>query len=179
MTSSPAPWWSAPDMTPFRIPMAGSAILTLGSALLLAMAIGLAPPATAQPADASSPKATLILHFVEIKPDRGGDLVASLFSGEDTWLKPEGVVQKTAGEVDGDSMTLRLEGVPFGDSYAVQAFHDANRNGELDFRRVIPIPAEGIGVSNNHERMGPPKYKDAEFKVDRPEIELTIVVRYY
>ena len=123
--------------------------------------------------------ATIQVTFTDLEPDRGGDLVASLFRGEEGWLEPEGVMASVKGPVDGQSMELTFEDVPFDESYAIQVFHDANRNGKLDFRRIIPIPKEGVGVSNNHTRMGPPKYDKAEFAVDREELRLSIILRYY
>lgn len=123
--------------------------------------------------------ATIEITFTGIEHDRGGDLVASLYSGKETWLKPEKQKAIVKGAVKGKELKLKFEGVAPGGEYAVQVFHDANRNGELDFRRVIPIPTEGAGVSNNHERMGPPKYEKATFDVGTEDVELEIIIRYF
>ncbi len=122
--------------------------------------------------------ATITIMFTEIEADRGGDIVATLYRGEDTWLKPDQALAVIKGPVKGDSAELKFEDVELGHGYAIQVFHDANRNGKLDFRRVIPIPTEGVGVSNNHERMGPPKYDKAEFKPNENAFKLEIILRY-
>ena len=42
---------------------------------------------------------------------------------------------------------ITIENVPAG-TYAVQAFHDENANGEVD-RAMLGIPREGVGFSRN------------------------------
>jgi uncharacterized protein (DUF2141 family) len=47
-------------------------------------------------------------------------------------------------------------------------------NGRLD-KNVFGIPKEGYGASNNPKKsMGPPKFADAKFQLDRPENVLEI-----
>lgn len=54
---------------------------------------------------------------------------------------------------------VTVSGVP-ADEYAVQAFHDENRNRKVD--RLFGIPKEGVGFSNDAPiRMSPPKWSDA------------------
>ncbi len=48
--------------------------------------------------------------------------------------------------------------------YAVIAYHDENANGRLDLRFGM-IPAEGYGLSNNPEVMGPPSFEHAAFEL--------------
>lgn len=150
--------------------------------LLIAAVLSPSLALRAQAVEASEDEpttATIRITFTEFDPERGGDMVATLFQGEEGWLEEEGAIARVTGPVEGDTLELKFEGVPYEDSYAIQAFHDANRNGKLDFRRIIPIPKEGVGVSNNHTRMGPPKYDKAEFPVDRKTIALEIIIRYY
>jgi len=55
---------------------------------------------------------------------------------------------------------ISVPGVP-ADDYAVQAFHDENRNRRVD-RVLFGIPKEGVGFSNDAPiRMSPPKWEDA------------------
>ena len=56
-----------------------------------------------------------------------------------------------------------FDNLPFGE-YGVSAYHDENKNEELD-ANWIGIPKEGVGASNNAKgKMGPPKYEDAKFE---------------
>ena len=49
--------------------------------------------------------------------------------------------------------------------YAISVFHDENDNKKLD-TKIFGIPKEPIGTSNDATGfMGPPKFKDAKFKV--------------
>jgi uncharacterized protein (DUF2141 family) len=50
-------------------------------------------------------------------------------------------------------------------TYAVQGFHDENRNGKVD-RGLFGIPKEGIAFSNDAPiHFGPPSWKDARIVV--------------
>ncbi len=146
-------------------------------ALFAVLSFHAALSAEAPPGEAPQ-TGTIKVTFTHIEGDRGGDIIASLYQGEDTWLKPDQALAVINGPVNGESLELKFEDVELGHGYAIQVFHDANRNGKLDFRRVIPIPTEGVGVSNNHERMGPPKYDKAEFIPDETPVELAIILRY-
>lgn len=58
--------------------------------------------------------------------------------------------------------TLEIPDLPPGD-YAIQAFHDANGNDEMD-RGLFGIPKEGFGFSRDAKIVfSPPKWKDASF----------------
>jgi uncharacterized protein (DUF2141 family) len=59
-----------------------------------------------------------------------------------------------------------LKDIPPGE-YAISAFHDANDNKKMD-TNLFGIPKEPIGISNNATGfMGPPKYNDAKFTVNK------------
>lgn len=146
---------------------------------LLGGLMALSGAAPAQEKAAEPKTATLEITLTEIQADRGGDLIAALYRGEEGWMELEKAADRVTVGASGESVTVRFEGVPFGDSYAIQVFHDANRNGKLDFRRIIPIPTEGVGVSHNHERKGPPRYDKAAFAVNEGVIRLRIILRYY
>lgn len=69
---------------------------------------------------------------------------------------------------------LTLSDIPPG-RYAVQAFHDENRNHKVD-RNFLGIPKEGIAFSNDAKIvLGPPKFADAMF--DHGDAQQTIRMR--
>ena len=69
-------------------------------------------------------------------------------------------------------------GIPAG-SYAVQAFHDENGNGDVD-RALFGIPKEGVGFSNDARiARGPPKFADAVFAFDGRGKAITLKMRYF
>jgi len=60
------------------------------------------------------------------------------------------------------TVTLTIPDLPPGE-YAIQAFHDANGNDELD-RGLFGIPKEAFGFSRDAKVVfSPPKWKDAVF----------------
>jgi uncharacterized protein (DUF2141 family) len=74
--------------------------------------------------------------------------------------------------------TVVIPHVPPG-TFAAQAFHDENDNGETD-RGLFGIPKEGVGFSRNARiRLGPPKWREAEFVHQaRPEV-IRFDLRYF
>jgi len=79
--------------------------------------------------------------------------------------------------VTGDKAEYTFTGLPYG-KYAVSVMHDENKNKKLD-TNFIGIPKEGYGVSNNATgSMGPPKFEDAAFNLDRDIISADIKVNY-
>ncbi len=82
-------------------------------------------------------------------------------------------------KVTGDQDEVVFQNMPYG-NYAVSVLHDENSNGKLDTRFLIPIPKEGIGVSNNPKpRRGAPLYSECMFTLDAKQLETTIAMRYY
>lgn len=79
--------------------------------------------------------------------------------------------------ISGNNMQYTFTGIPYG-KYAVSVMHDANRNKKLDLN-FLGIPTEGNGVSNNAtSRLGPPKFEDALFSLDKQIHSLSIKVTY-
>jgi len=71
-----------------------------------------------------------------------------------------------------------FEDLPFGE-YAVSLMHDENRNGKID-TNFLGIPKEGYGASNDAKAvLGPPKYADARFLLDKPDMTMEIKVKYF
>jgi len=72
-------------------------------------------------------------------------------------------------------VNAKLE-LPYGE-YAIKVYHDENGNDKMD-TRIFGIPTEKYGFSNNaRSSFGPPKYKEAVFKIDSPEKEISITVK--
>lgn len=68
-------------------------------------------------------------------------------------------------------------GIPAG-RYAVQVFHDENRNRKVD-RALFGIPKEGVGFSRDAPiRMSPPKWEDARFDVTGGRQTIALRMRY-
>ena len=63
--------------------------------------------------------------------------------------------------------------------YAVQAFHDANANGELD-QGIFGIPKEGIGFSNDAmARLVRPKFAIAAFDHGTEAQRIAVTLHYF
>lgn len=72
---------------------------------------------------------------------------------------------------------LVFTGIPPG-RYAVQAFHDENRNRKVD-RALFGIPKEGVGFSRDAPiRMSPPKWEDARFDIAGGRQTIGLKMRY-
>lgn len=102
-----------------------------------------------------------------------GQVVVSLFEDEETYFKkPLKVLRQ--GVTDSDSVELLIEDLQAGD-YAVSVFYDEDNDGELD-TGMFRIPKEPVGSSNNARgKFGPPKWKNAQFDLDR-DMRITIQV---
>ena len=104
-----------------------------------------------------------------------GSLIYAMWSEQSRWLIDE-PDREGAAIVENGSSTIHIAGLPYGE-YAISVYHDKNHNGKLD-SGFFRIPKEPIGTSNNARiRFGPPKYTDARFIVDRPNLTMTIQVR--
>ena len=115
---------------------------------------------------------------VEIKELVGvkGTLWITLHNDKDAFpSKHERAVQRAKVKVTSVPMHFKFEGVPYGE-YAVSVVHDENDNGEID-RGFLGIPKEGYGVSNNATGFGAFSYDAAKFKVDKPVLKQTILIR--
>jgi len=73
---------------------------------------------------------------------------------------------------------LEVPELPPGE-YAIQAFHDANGNDELD-RGLFGIPKEGVGFSRDAKIVfSPPKWKDARFSHGNQPGRQVLHLRYW
>jgi uncharacterized protein (DUF2141 family) len=93
-----------------------------------------------------------------------GVLKVGLYNSEGTFLKMP--YKSIPSQIKGNVATIVFEGIPKGE-YAISSYQDENNNGKLD-RNEIGIPTEDVACSNNAKGfMGPPRYQDAKFNVDK------------
>ena len=124
-------------------------------------------------------KGSIILTLVGVKSDQGGNMIAALYEGKKGWPDLEKAFSKKEIPVTADSLTMRIDSIPYDSTYAIQVIHDKNRNGKLDFRIFpFPSPKEGAGVSNNNVRNGPPLYKKATIRHFSKNTVVRIIMRY-
>lgn len=97
-----------------------------------------------------------------VRSDRGRILVAVCTA--ETFLG-DNCPQAARAPASVGEVALTIRDIPPG-TYAVQAFHDENEDGEID-RDVFGRPREGIGFSNDAPmRFGPPRFEEAAFAID-------------
>ncbi len=122
---------------------------------------------------------TIIVTLLHVKSEQNGNMIVALYKGKKGWLDLNKALKKKNPPVSTDSVTITFENIPFDSTYAIQAIHDANKNGKLDFRIFpLPKPKEGAGVSNNNVRNGPPQYKQATIKHFDKNTTVRILMRY-
>ena len=110
----------------------------------------------------SQSSGTLIIEIESFRNDEG-QVAISIHNGEEGYPGgEETMVQAKYVTIKEGKAFAEFDNLPFGE-YGVSAYHDENKNEELD-ANWIGIPKEGVGASNNAKgKMGPPKYEDAKF----------------
>jgi uncharacterized protein (DUF2141 family) len=74
-------------------------------------------------------------------------------------------------------VTIVIPGIAPG-TYALQAFHDANDNFDID-RTALGFPKEGMGFGNDAPmRFGPPKFADAAVVIGDADATARLSMRY-
>ncbi len=126
---------------------------------------------------AEESKGTITVVFKELRNDKGR-VGAVLFKGPEGFPKDKKkAVTADRGPIKDKVGKVAFKDLPYGE-YAVAIIHDENENGEMDYS-ALGLPEEGYGFSNNAKGLlGPPDYKDAAFKLDKPELTLTINPNY-
>jgi len=144
--------------------------------LLLLCLLAVAVAAAAQD---PQPRGDIVVTAVGVQADQGGSLLFLLYRGEPGWLNPDRAFASLAAPARDDSVQVRFAAVPCDTAWAVQVIHDKNGNGRFDMRTFpFPKPKEGGGVSNNHTRMGPPRFAKARFALADSLGALRVVMRY-
>jgi uncharacterized protein (DUF2141 family) len=119
----------------------------------------------------SAQNVNLTVSVSGLKSDTGV-LKVGLYNSEGTFLIIP--YKSIPSQIKDNVATVVFEGIPKGE-YAISSYQDENSNGKLD-TNIIGIPTEGVACSNNAKGfMGPPKYKDAKFNIDK---DLKIDVKF-
>lgn len=100
-----------------------------------------------------------------------GKVYVALFNSETTFLEKK--YKSTISTIKDSNCEVVFENVPNG-VYAISLFHDKNDNNKMD-SNFLGIPKEDYGCSNNAKGfMGPPKWKEAKFKIQNNSVIQTI-----
>ena len=101
-----------------------------------------------------------------------GILKVGLYNSEGTFLKS--TYKSITSEIKGNGATVTFVGIPKGE-YGISTYQDENNNGKLD-KNMMGIPSEDFACSNDAKGfMGPPKYKDAKFNINK---DLKIEIKF-
>lgn len=113
---------------------------------------------------------------VELRHDEG-ELVCALYDRAEAFPSEKGARTGAYARITDRRAVCHFEGIPAG-RYAVAAFHD--EDGDRKLRKVLGIPREGYGFSNDAQpgTFGPPRFADAAFDFDGTAKRVTIRIRY-
>jgi len=124
-------------------------------------------------------KGNIEVTIQDIDMDEEGELVILLFNSEEAWLEADQYYKIIKVSPAEETQKIIFEKIPYGSDYAIEVVHDENNNLKMDMRILpYPKPKEGVGVSNNTFRAGPPEYEKAKFSLFQPTVELTIQMKY-
>jgi uncharacterized protein (DUF2141 family) len=101
-----------------------------------------------------------------------GNLLIGIYNKKESFLKKP--IKSAIVKVESKKALVLFRNLPKG-IYAVSFVHDENDNKKMD-TNFIGIPKEDYGCSNNAIGfMGPPKYKDAKFVLEKDKtIEINL-----
>ena len=118
--------------------------------------------------------ATLTVVISDVRSDIGV-LNIGIYDNKNDWLGSSTVQKRSLTVLEhnvGGVVTTSFEVEP--GEYAISVHHDDNDNGKMD-TNFIGIPKEPTGLSNGAvPKFGPPKYKDAAFRVGNEGFEMPI-----
>ena len=118
--------------------------------------------------------ATLTVIISDVRSDIGV-LNIGIYDNKNDWLGSSTVQKRSLTVLEhnvGGVVTTSFEVEP--GEYAISVHHDDNDNGKMD-TNFIGIPKEPTGLSNGAvPKFGPPKYKDAAFRVGNEDLEMRI-----
>ena len=145
----------------------GTAACIVGTALALALWLGLATAAQAG-------QLTVVVHGVK---STHGQLVLRLWKGPDGFPREiEKVLLNRTASISGETVTIVFDSVEPG-AYAITLYHDENGNDVMD-KNFLGIPKEGYGVSNDVRGFGYPNFEDSKFAFDGNSRTLEINMNY-
>ena len=107
---------------------------------------------------------TLQLEFVGLK-NSWGQVMVAVYRSAQGWPSEDAAAYRTAVvSIQNKKAICTFSDLPAG-TYAVAAYHDANRNRKLD-TNFLGIPLEAYGFSQGARgTMGPPEFKAAALQV--------------
>ncbi len=115
-------------------------------------------------------KLTIVVDGIE---KTKGQILVAVYEKDNFLKKP---VYFGRAKVEGETVDVLIENVKPGE-YAISLFQDENENMKLDMGSFGPT--EKYGFSNNAKgTMGPPKYEDCKFTVEKDEdseISITVI----
>jgi uncharacterized protein (DUF2141 family) len=82
--------------------------------------------------------------------------------------KYERYFKKGIAEIRNNKSTLTFNDLPVG-KYAISILHDENENRKIDKKFLVPVPSEGVGISN-YESIGlfnRPNFSKASFELNK------------
>ncbi len=124
--------------------------------------------------NASAATDLMLTVFVEGAEPNTGQIIATLFDSEQSYMK-EPTAERTKAVDPNGQATIAFEDLSSGE-YAVSVVYDENSNGKLD-TGFLGIPKEKIGFSNNAKpRLGPAPYEKASFILTPQTTTITILV---
>ena len=139
--------------------MAGCKAFLVGAALLASFQVS---------------SATLTVIISDVRSDIGV-LNIGIYDNKNDWLGSSTVQKRSLTVLEhnvGGVVTTSFEVEP--GEYAISVHHDDNDNGKMD-TNFIGIPKEPTGLSNGAvPKFGPPKYRDAAFRVGNEDLEMAI-----
>ncbi|MBI9073272.1 MAG: DUF2141 domain-containing protein [Melioribacteraceae bacterium] len=107
-----------------------------------------------------------------------GSFIIKLFNNEENWLEKGLETEIKNLKVFSDSIIVKFNNLKIGNEYAISVLHDEDNDEELDMSFFPPGPSEGVGVSNNKFRLGPPSWEDAKFLITKDTLNLIIEMNY-
>ncbi len=124
-------------------------------------------------ADGTDSTGTLIVRVRGLTSGEG-NLRFVLFDSKKNFLKHP--VRADVVEIEDQQGTWTIEELPYG-TYAILVHHDINTSGTME-RHWYGKPKEPTGASNDAPaRFGPPKFKDAKFKLESPSLTLMVTLK--
>lgn len=107
-----------------------------------------------------------------------GQLMVFLYNDPDAFpTKRERAFMTKIVPAAAGAMIISFDNVPPG-TYGAAVYHDENSNGKMD-RHWYGPPKEGSGASNDATgTFGPPTFTDAQFKFQRSQDTVKIIIHY-
>jgi uncharacterized protein (DUF2141 family) len=110
--------------------------------------------------------AELTVQLTGVNKAKGGNIMLAVYENQASFLKEDShlaFVRVSVANAKDGIITTQFD-LKIGQTYAIAAYHDANRNNQLD-KNLFGIPKEGYGFSNNARgTFGPPSFEKAAFQ---------------